>query len=101
MLAEAHNVTFNTNSHILELNDIPPDLQEIFKKSSWFEEFKFQYGLVIDEKKLREGNVKPFDDPPTSPKIKPINLTKATKTITNSMLHSYLLEIMLELLMIK
>ncbi|CAH1765358.1 22259_t:CDS:2, partial [Entrophospora sp. SA101] len=64
---------------------------------SWIEKFKLQYGLVIDERGVKKGNVQPIQtfSSSTNPKINKINPTDSIKTnltITNSLLHSYLLK---------
>ncbi|CAH1758844.1 500_t:CDS:2 [Entrophospora sp. SA101] len=64
---------------------------------SWIEKFKLQNGLVIDEMGIKKGNIQPIQpfSSSTNPKINNINSTDSIKTnltITNSLLHSYLLK---------
>nr|CAG8475737.1 14867_t:CDS:2 [Entrophospora candida] len=64
---------------------------------SWIEKFKLQYGLIIDEMGIKKGNIQPIQpfNSSTNLKINNINLTDSIKTnltITNSLLHSYLLK---------
>ncbi|CAJ0909111.1 4835_t:CDS:2, partial [Entrophospora sp. SA101] len=59
---------------------------------SWIKKFKLQYGLVIDERGVKEGDFQSFKFSTEINKINPTNSIKTKLTITNSLLKSYLLK---------